>query len=91
MKESTKLDDKRSDIFHHIVAKLLYMSKRVRVDISTTIAFLYTRVSKSIEQDWGKLRRLLEYLNSTKNWSEQFHTMVTMVEENTGGSRICHG
>ena len=67
VEESPELGEKRSEIFHHIVAKLLYVSKRVRVDISPTIAFLCTRVSKSTEQDWEKLRRLLEYLNGTKN------------------------
>lgn len=54
-------------MFHHIVEKLLYVSMRVRVDISPTIACLCTRVSNSTEQDWEKLRRLLGYLNGTKN------------------------
>ena len=45
--------------------KLLYVSKRVRVDLSTTIVFLCTRVSKSIDEDWEKLRRLLQYLKGT--------------------------
>ena len=31
----------------------------------TTIAFLCTRVSKSTEQDWDKLERLMEYLKGT--------------------------
>ena len=31
----------------------------------TTIAFLCTRVSKSTEQDWDKLKRLMEYLKDT--------------------------
>ena len=58
---------RRGANFHHIVAKLLYVSKQVRVDNSPTIAFLCTRVSKSTEQDWEKLKRLLGYLNGTKN------------------------
>jgi hypothetical protein len=65
VKESPTLDEKRSEIFHHIVAKLLYVTKRVRVNISPTIAFLTTRVSKSTEQDWKKLKRLLEYISGT--------------------------
>ena len=52
-------------MFHHIVTKLLFVSKHVRVDFSPTIAFLYTRVSKSTKEDWEKLRRMLEYLNGT--------------------------
>lgn len=54
-----------ADLFHSIVAKLLYISSRARSDISPTIAFLCTRVAKSTEQDWAKLRRLLRYLAST--------------------------
>ena len=44
--ESPELNDKQSEVFHHIVAKLLFVSKRVRVDISPTIAFLCTRVKE---------------------------------------------
>ena len=51
VEESPELNERKSEIFHHIVAKLLYVSKRVRVDISTTIAFMCTHVSKSPEQD----------------------------------------
>jgi hypothetical protein len=57
---SKPLDEKRADIFHHIVSKLLYVSKRARLDIDLTITFLCTRVSCSMEEDWNKLRRLLE-------------------------------
>ena len=65
VKESPILDNDQSEVFHHIVAKLLYISIRVRIDIIPTIAFLCTRVSKSTKEDWEKLRRLLEYLNGT--------------------------
>ena len=41
--------------------------KRVTLDASTTIAFLSTRVTKSTKVDWIKMKRLLEYLNNTKN------------------------
>ena len=47
------------------MSKLLYVSKRARVNIDLTIAFLCTRVSKSTDEDWNKLRRLLKYLNVT--------------------------
>ena len=49
---STRLTEDKSEIFHHIVAKLLFVMKRVRLDISTTIAFLSTRVTKSTKVDW---------------------------------------
>jgi hypothetical protein len=61
------LDDKRAEIFHAVTAKLLWVMKRARPDIETAISFLCTRVSKSDECDWGKLRRLLQFLNQTIN------------------------
>ena len=57
-----KMNEDRMEIFYHIVAKFLYLSKRARVDIDLTVPFLCTRVSRSTEEDWAKLRRLLDYL-----------------------------
>ena len=45
--------------------KLMYVCQRARPDIVTAIAFLCTRVSKSTEEDWDKLKRLLEFLKGT--------------------------
>ena len=59
------MSEERMDIFHHIVAKLLYVSKIARVDIDLTVSFLYTKVLKSTEEDWVKLRSLLHYLFGT--------------------------
>ena len=66
--ECTKLDEKRSDIFHSIVAKLLYIMKRARPDLETAVAFLCTRVSKSDEDDWKKLKRVLKYVYGTLDY-----------------------
>jgi hypothetical protein len=63
--DSELLDDEQSDTFHRVVAKLLFVSKRARLDIQLPIAFLCTRVSCSTKQDWLKLRRVLEYLHGT--------------------------
>ena len=62
---SEPLNQERKEIFHHCVAKLLYVAKRCRLDIQLTISFLCSRVTKSTEQDWKKLQRLLQYLNGT--------------------------
>ena len=62
---SPKLKKEKADTFHHIVAKLLFVSKRARIDIQLAIAFLCTRVSCSTDEDWAKLRRLMKYLHST--------------------------
>ena len=63
--ESGPLTNKDKETFHSIVAKLLYASKRGRLDIQLPIAFLCTRVSCSTEKDWSKLERVLEYLRGT--------------------------
>jgi len=56
-----KLSKERSDLFHSIVAKLLYITKRSRPDTETAVAFLTTRVSKSDIDDWKKLQRLMAW------------------------------
>ena len=61
-----KLDEPNADFFHHLVAKLLWVSKRGRPDIQTTIAFLCTRVKQPDEDDYKKLARLIKYLRRTK-------------------------
>ena len=44
--ESDELGKDRSEIFHSVTAKLLFIMKRARPDIETTISYLMTRVSK---------------------------------------------
>ena len=39
------LDEEEAERFHHTTAKLLYLSKRVRVDIDLAILFLCMRVT----------------------------------------------
>ena len=64
---STLLDDDTAEIFHHLVAKLLYLCKRVRPDIMTAVAFLTTRVSKPDVDDYRKLARCIKYLRDCPN------------------------
>ena len=65
--QSTKLCDVRAAEFHSLTAKLLYLEKRGRPDLETTVSFLTTRVSKPTEEDWKKLKRALTYLNQAKS------------------------
>jgi hypothetical protein len=60
--ESPLLDKTDQERFHSTVAKALYLCLRVRPDIAVTVSFLTTRVSCSTQQDWGKLMRMLKYL-----------------------------
>jgi len=63
--ESSVLEDFRKDKFHHIVAKLLHISKRARLDLQVSIGFLCTRVQRPTVDDWKKLRRVLQYIRGT--------------------------
>ena len=63
---SSKRPEKRdSDIFHSIVAKLLWVEKRGRPNIETSIPFLCTRVTKITKEDKEKSRCVLKYLKHT--------------------------
>ena len=62
---ATPLDKDDADTFHSVVAKLLYVAIRARMDILLAVSFLCTRVSKSTEQDRSKLKRLLQYIKGT--------------------------
>lgn len=59
---TSKLNEEKAKVFHRIVAMLLFVSKRGRPDIQVAIAFLSTRTTKSDEDDWKKLQRVLCYL-----------------------------
>ena len=59
------LNDKRSRAFNRSVAQLLFACARCRKDIQTAVAFLTTRIREPDEDDWKKLRRVLDYLRGT--------------------------
>ena len=61
------LDEATKDIFHSRVAKVLYCAKRSRPDLLTATSFLATRVQQPTVQDYGKLQRLLKYVNGTRD------------------------
>jgi hypothetical protein len=65
-KEAKLLKEKQALAFHHTVAQLLFLSTRARQDIQTALAFLTTRVKNPNKYNWGKLKRVLKYLNGTK-------------------------
>jgi hypothetical protein len=50
-----------------MVANGLFLCKHARSDIQPTIAVLCTRVKDLNEADWGKLVRMMKYLNGNKN------------------------
>ena len=67
--ESCKLNTQKRELFHHIVQKLLHISKRGRLDLQVAIGFLCTRVKEPNVSDWNKLRRTLQYIRGTLDMS----------------------
>ena len=60
------LSQSKAEMFHAMVAKGLFVSKRARLDILPTVAILCTRVKEPRESDWTKLIRMMKYLHSTR-------------------------
>jgi Reverse transcriptase (RNA-dependent DNA polymerase)/Zinc knuckle len=59
------LDQATNELFHTLVAKLLFLSKRGCPDIQLPVSFLCTRVKKPDTDDYRKLGRVIKYLRST--------------------------
>jgi hypothetical protein len=63
--DQVMLSKEQVDLFHHNVAKLLFLCKRARPDIQMAVTFLCTRV-KGTEMDYyKKLTRVMKYLCGT--------------------------
>jgi hypothetical protein len=52
--------------YHHTTAQLLFLLC-IHRDIQPTVAFLTTCVKHPDEDDWGKSKRVLRYLNGTRS------------------------
>lgn len=63
--KAIRLDEDKAQFFHHLTAKLLFLSKRARPDIQTAVAFLTTRVKGPDVDDYKKLARVLRYLRGS--------------------------
>ena len=64
--DQPKLNKQKAQTFHTFTAKSLFATKRARLDIHTSVAFLTTRVMCPDEDDWNKLLRMMRYLRGTK-------------------------
>jgi len=51
---------------HHLVAKLVYLSKHTRKHIQTAVAILCTRVWEPDTNDYKKLTKVMQYIRNTK-------------------------
>ena len=60
-----KMNTVTEDYFHRIVARFLYVAKRVRSDLQMAVAFLCKRVQYPNVGDWKKLGGLVRYVRAT--------------------------
>ena len=78
--------------------------KRSRPDLGTLVYFLCTRVQCPTKEDWGEIRRVLNYLKATKNDKrimvsddllkleklvDEFRMVHEDLRENTGQCMYC--
>jgi hypothetical protein len=100
-KKCVKINEKDRKNLHSIVAKLLFVAKRARPDTQVPIVFLTSRVTKANEDDWKKLKRLLEYLQGSldmpltlsidnmsvlKTWVDAAYALHMDMRSHTGGA-----
>jgi hypothetical protein len=63
--DASPLPEEQAGIFHRTVARLVWVQARGRRDTQTAVSFLMTRVKAPDEDDWGKLKRVLQYIKGT--------------------------
>ena len=64
--DCTKPTKEKCDQFHSVVAKMLFATKRARPDTGTAVSFLTTRIIELDQNDWSKLKHLINYVRGTK-------------------------
>ncbi len=74
--DGTKLNEEPAEAFHHTVYQLLFAANRGRHDIQTAVSFLTMQEKDPDKDDWGKLVRVLKYLNGT-----QFMKLILSADE----------
>ena len=61
------LSDEQREIFHSVVAKALFIYHQSKPDIMPTVSILLGQVCEPDTSDWEKGRRLVRYLNCTRD------------------------
>ena len=99
--DAVPLEGKKKEVFHSVVAKVLFIMKRARPDMELTNSFLCTRVSRSTKEDWAKLKRAMAFMKQTIDdvriigadslekllvWIDGSHAVHKNMRGHTGGS-----
>jgi len=90
--ESPELSKSKKERFHTIVAKTLYLAKRVRPELLGPVSFLASRVTAPTNDDMDKLTRMLQYINYTReqvltlggNWRESSPMLTVYIDSSHG-------
>ena len=73
-----KLINRDTQKFHTILAKIIFLWKRVHPDILTGVPFLTTRAREPYEDGDKKMGRILKYLSNTRD------VVLTLEYDSTG-------
>ena len=65
--KALRVNIRKMDAFRSIVMKLLYVAKRMKIDILPNVFFLTTRQGATNVDDWKKLKRLTQYVKCTSH------------------------
>ena len=99
--DSPQVDKTRAQIFHTHAAMTLFICKRARPDLQTAVSFLCKRVKDCREDDYKKLKRMLQFIRATKEdyltlsaasphnvrwWVDVAHAAHPDMKSNTGGA-----
>ena len=58
-------EEKCPQFYHTSTVRLLFLGKKSRSDLLTSVAFLTTRVKTPTQEDYDKLGRVVKYLRRT--------------------------
>ena len=65
--EAEKLKKEQRELFHHLMAKHLSLTKQSWPDVMVATTFLTTQVQSPDCDDWKKLGRVITYLRDTRD------------------------
>jgi hypothetical protein len=103
-RDSPTVDEKKGQCFHTYVAKTLFLCKRARPDLQTMVSFLCKRVKDCNEDDYKKLKQMLQFIRATKDdyltlsasslhnvrwWVDAAYAVHHNMKSHTGGAS-CH-
>ena len=63
--DTTKLSQNDTDIFHHFIEHILYLSKRSHPKIQLAVSFLCNIVKESENEDYKNMERDMKYIKLT--------------------------